>query len=297
MVFTLSGTTITQSGTDDDYSGLSAIAGVTTKTHNDLKIYEIGELRLEVTGTISHDPAKEMVVSTYGGTLMETPIITNTGTYNYGKKTESNGNIRYSALPGLYRTGEETNRPPPGNEYVSQTEWRGWNYAFLYFPSGTFQSYGGVIPSSRVIQFGRDGEAAMDITIEKTRFVKVGTTRRREIRFDNPTAINGSVDMIIDGFQVSHRALPATAKFELVNGQIVQLARGPTSATLTDLDASKNIDQYTDLGSDSQDGGSKTYIVNNSENGTNLRFMPKSGVGNTRQQGVLRVFKNAEYRL
>ena len=101
--------------------------------------------------------------------------------------------------------------------------------------------------------------------------------------------------MIVDGFQVSHRILPPIAKFESIEGQIVQLARGPTSATLTDLDASKNIDLYTDLGSDSQDGGPKTYIVNNSENGTNLRFMPKSGVGNNRQQGVLRIFKSAEY--
>ena len=162
-------------------------------------------------------------------------------------------------------------------------------------PTGTFRSYGGVIPSSRIIQFGRDGEAAANIIIEKTRFVKVGTTRRREVRFDNSVAVNGSVDMIVDGFQVSHRILPPIAKFELVEGQIVQLARGPTSATLTDLDASKNIDPYTDLGSDSQDGGPKTYIVNNSENGTNLRFMPKSGVGDTRQQGILRVFKSAEY--
>ena len=125
------------------------------------------------------------------------------------------------------------------------------------------------------------------MVIEKTKFVKVGTTARREIRFDSATGIDGSVDMIIDGFQVSHRVLPSSAKITLIEGQIVQLSRGPANTNLIDLDASQNTDPYTDLGTD-DDGGSgtevvKTYTVTNSANGTMLRLMPKSGVGNGRQ--------------
>ena len=106
--------------------------------------------------------------------------------------------------------------------------------------------------------------------------------------------------MIVDGFQVSHRVLPGNSKFTLIRGQIVQLSRGPANTNLIDLDASQNTDPYTDLGTD-DDGGSgtevvKTYTVTNSANGTMLRLMPKSGVGNSRQKGILVVKKNAEYQ-
>ena len=235
-----------------------------------------------------------MVVSTWGGNvIVATPIITNTGTYNYGSKTESNNNVRYTAMSGLYRTGDEQNAG-------GQTEWRGWEYAFFYNPTGTVRMYGGLVQSSRPIQFGRDGQANADVIIEKTKFVKVGTEHRREIRFDSATGITGSVDMIIDGFQVSHRALPADAKFTILNGQIVQLSRGPSGTSLTDLDASQNIDRYTDLGTDSDSGNgnraAKTYTVQNSVNGSDLRLMPKSGVGDVRQLGILIVTKEVEYK-
>ena len=232
-----------------------------------------------------------MVISTWGGVVkLNTPVSTISGTLNYGLKTESNSNTRYSALPGLYRTGDEG---------TGLHEWRGWEYGMLYV-LGTVRFYGGVIPSSKVIQFGRDGEANADVVIEKTKFVKVGTTARREIRFDSATGIDGSVDMIIDGFQVSHRVLPSNSKFTLIKGQIVQLSRGPANTNLIDLDASQNTDPYTDLGTDDDDGDGnevvKTYTVTNSANGTMLRLMPKSGVGPGRQKGILIVKKNAEYR-
>ena len=291
MPFALSGSTITQTGTDADYSGLSGITGVTTRTHQGIKIYEIGELRLNIDGTVTHDPAKEIVLSTWPGVVrLNTPVSTITGQLNYGKKTEANSNVRYTALPGLYRSGDEG---------TGLHEWRGWEYGLLYV-LGTVRFYGGIIPSSKVIQFGRDGEPNADVFIEKTKFVKVGTTARREIRFDSATGIDGSVDMIIDGFQVSHRVLPSSAKFELLNGQIVQLSRGPANTNLIDLDASKNTDKYTDLGTDDDDGDGnevvKTYTVTNSANGTMLRLMPKSGVGPGRQKGILIVRKNAEYQ-
>ena len=44
MAFTLAGTTITQTGTDTDLSGLSAIAGVTTSTQGDLNYLYIYRL-------------------------------------------------------------------------------------------------------------------------------------------------------------------------------------------------------------------------------------------------------------
>ena len=188
------GVTITKG--DKDYSTLAGHSGVTTTTSQGLKIYNIGDLRLDITGTQYHDPAKEIILSTYGGTAVNpaTPISTVTGGIIYGIKTESNDNVRYSAMSGLYRTGDEGG---------GLHEWRGWETGLLYVPTGTIRMYGGLVQSSRGLQFGRDGENNADVIIEKTKFVQVGTSNRREIRFDSATGIDGSVDMIIDGFQVS----------------------------------------------------------------------------------------------
>ncbi len=53
MSFSLSGSVITQSGTDTSLSGLSAIAGVTTSTEGKVTRYNIGVLTLSVTGTLT----------------------------------------------------------------------------------------------------------------------------------------------------------------------------------------------------------------------------------------------------
>ena len=49
MSFLLSGTTITQSGTDTNLSGLSGIAGVTVEDGT----YTLDALRLEITGSVT----------------------------------------------------------------------------------------------------------------------------------------------------------------------------------------------------------------------------------------------------
>jgi hypothetical protein len=53
MSFSLSGSTITQSGTDTSLAGLNGIAGVTTTTIGYFTRYDIGSLTLSVTGTLS----------------------------------------------------------------------------------------------------------------------------------------------------------------------------------------------------------------------------------------------------
>jgi hypothetical protein len=53
MSFSLSGSTITQSGTDTSLAGLTGIAGVTTTTIGYYTQYDIGTLTLSVTGTLS----------------------------------------------------------------------------------------------------------------------------------------------------------------------------------------------------------------------------------------------------
>ncbi|MGB0427395.1 MAG: hypothetical protein ACPGEC_00530 [Flavobacteriales bacterium] len=63
--FTLSGNTITQSGTDTDLSGLSGISGVTTSQQADIIQYNIGNRRLVIQGTLTIDPEKETLFIGY----------------------------------------------------------------------------------------------------------------------------------------------------------------------------------------------------------------------------------------
>lgn len=59
MAFTLSGTTITQTGTDTNLSGLSGIAGVTVVGTARKKTYVFSNTRLVVSGALSFDPELE----------------------------------------------------------------------------------------------------------------------------------------------------------------------------------------------------------------------------------------------
>ena len=81
MSFALSGSTITQSGTDANISGLSGIAGVTVTTISGRTIYNVGNRVLKVTGTLNHDNRIEEI---WFGTGAPTPTVNVTGTYNIG---------------------------------------------------------------------------------------------------------------------------------------------------------------------------------------------------------------------
>ena len=66
MAFTLSGTTITQTGVDADLSGLSAITGVTSRTlgtgfrARTEYLFDAGRF-LQINGTLTHDTDKYLL--------------------------------------------------------------------------------------------------------------------------------------------------------------------------------------------------------------------------------------------
>ncbi len=108
MTFAISNNVITQSGTDTDLSGLAGVAGVTTTTYSGSGtypakiIYNLGNAKLEIAGTLTHDPSKEVI--TIGGGANNRPIIhiLSGGTYNYGVETTFQGGTHYSVGEGLY---------------------------------------------------------------------------------------------------------------------------------------------------------------------------------------------------
>ena len=64
MAFALSGSTITQTGTDTSLSGLSAIAGVTTIANGDGSLYSFPTLVLNISGILTiADPSKQTYVA------------------------------------------------------------------------------------------------------------------------------------------------------------------------------------------------------------------------------------------
>lgn len=97
MSFSLSNTTITQSGTDTDLSGLASIAGVSVTTYgsNDSQrsVYNLGALTLNFTGTQSINPFKEKIVHNavnsvrFNGTLTVDGRRTINGVIFYSKDT------------------------------------------------------------------------------------------------------------------------------------------------------------------------------------------------------------------
>ena len=106
MSFSLSGSTITQSGTDANLSGLAGIAGVTTVAEGAASkpytVYSIGDRRLTINGTLNHDPAIEKLV--IGDGISGASILVNSGTYNYGVTTVFSGFTQRSTELGLVIT-------------------------------------------------------------------------------------------------------------------------------------------------------------------------------------------------
>ena len=62
MPFSLSGSTITQTGTDNNLSGLSSVSGVDVIDERNHSIYNVGNRQIRVNGTLSLDPETEELV-------------------------------------------------------------------------------------------------------------------------------------------------------------------------------------------------------------------------------------------
>lgn len=93
MTWALSGSTITQSGTDTNLSGLAAIAGVTASvlpTDRGLTLYNLGGLTLRVNGDLSWNPETEACVTT------NSKALTVAGTLRINGAIERNGVKTYS---------------------------------------------------------------------------------------------------------------------------------------------------------------------------------------------------------
>lgn len=142
MAFSLSGSTITQTGTDANLSGLAGIAGVTVNTlasasgtFQGVTQYVINaSTTLVVNGTISHDPDSEILVLQRNST--DRPLTIN-GTYNFGSSAVFRGGTVYQAGCGLviagYYTGTQRQfQDAIAGIYISATGTLNWKGAAIF---------------------------------------------------------------------------------------------------------------------------------------------------------------------
>lgn len=142
MAFTLSGSTITQSGTDTNLTGLSAIAGVSVDSSGIYTQYNLGSLALVVNGSLTIPTGSKLKVTGAAGITI---TINNGGTLNIGTAnslTKQNGSVitinnNFAVLECARATG---------NSYWSQ-------FGLVVNSGGTLNVYGGYIYSNQTIKF------------------------------------------------------------------------------------------------------------------------------------------------
>lgn len=143
MAFSLSGSTITQSGTDASLAGLAAIAGVTTVAQATHTTYNIGNLQLLVTGTLTIDPEIETLYCGYVSAT--TRMVRVTGTLNIGKAITENGFTRYSEGLAIYLDDTVDAFVQPGYIEFTNTSTFNWNGGTISQQFGVSGFYGGVV--------------------------------------------------------------------------------------------------------------------------------------------------------
>lgn len=106
MAFTVSSTTITQTGTDTDLSGLSAITGVTTTTLGEATIYNV-PYELTINGTLTQRYNEQLII-TEDSNSFDNEITVN-GTWNWGEDYNKFGVETYRRTLPLMFSNTPTN--------------------------------------------------------------------------------------------------------------------------------------------------------------------------------------------
>ncbi|MCT4663724.1 MAG: hypothetical protein N4A45_00655 [Flavobacteriales bacterium] len=98
--FSISGSVITQSGTNSSLDGIQNLNGVSVSTQNNIRVYNIGNRRLVINGNLTIDPETEMLIVGYASGEML--VVQNNGRLTIGKQITTNGFTRYSEGMAIY---------------------------------------------------------------------------------------------------------------------------------------------------------------------------------------------------
>lgn len=287
MSFSLAGGVITQSGTDADLSGLSGISGVTIYDDdpNQGKVtYDMGNLRLIITGTLSHNPDRELMIfhhekSSSSNNVYEKVIeIEPNSTYNYGvKTTTSDGKIGYSSGCGLMITGRGYSNWHPSDNAIN-----------IDSNNANFICRGGVIECSRGLYFGGN------VDIEETVFVNGSDRFSLEIRvFGSGTLSTDRAKNIVlaGGISVMDAYRMTEQKIIFREGAISRVYGDYFEAELFDFDVSNNVFPY-DIGNCANETQLiQDHHIINSATGSDIRSMWRDTTGSVNGTGNTFIYK------
>ena len=295
MSFSLNTTSgvITQSGTDNNLSGLSSITGVTVYNDdptNGKITYDMGDLRLDIGGTMSHDPDRELMIfhhekSSSATTVSEPVLVISAGaTYNYGvKTTTSEGKVGYSTGCGLMVTGRGYSNWHPSDNAIN-----------FGASSANFVCRGGVIETSRGLYLAGNAD------IEETVFLNASSRFSLEIRvFGNGTISTDRAQNIVlaGGISVMDAYRMTEQKIVFREGAISRVFGDYYEAELFDFDVSNNIFNY-DIGNcASTEHSIQDHHIVNSATGSDVRTMWRNTTGNTHQMGNAFIHKEVSFNI
>ena len=103
MPASITGSDITLTGVEASPTVLSTIPGVVTSTQGLYTVYDLGDRRLIIAGTLTHDPELHLI-RTGANSPQNTIDVVSGGVYNYGVETTVNGTLRRSKAMGLMIT-------------------------------------------------------------------------------------------------------------------------------------------------------------------------------------------------
>lgn len=292
MSFSLNSGTgvITQTGTNTNLSGLASISGVTVTdddpTGQGLTIYDMGDLRLKISGTLSHDPDKELMIFHHEKSSSDNgvnePVITITGnsTYNYGVKTNAYGKSGYSTGCGLMITGRPYSNWHPSDSGIKVDS-----------PTAKFVCRGGVIQSTRGLYLSGN------IDIEETVFLNMSDRFSMEIRTfgRNDIVTDRAQNIVLAGdISVMNAYRMSEQKIIFKSGAISRVYGAYYEAELFDFDVSKNTFDY-DIGNCANNSQSiQDHHIVNSATGTDVRTMWRNTTANAAQQGNTFIHKQVK---
>ena len=281
MSFSLSAGLITQSGTDANLSGLASVAGVVATdddpTGRGIIIYDMGNLRLRITGTLSHDPDKEIMIFHHtksngsNSTIERVLSIAGGGTYNYGIRTSYGGKVGYSSGCGLIFSGRPFTNWHPSDSAIH-----------IDNATANFVCRGGIIQSNKGFYLSGN------VDIEETVFLNMTNRFSMEVRtFGRNDIVTDRAQNIILAGGVSIMDARRMSEQSMIfrKGAVSRVFGDYFETELKDFDVSKNTFDY-DIGNCANDTQmiADHHIVN-SKTGSDVRTMWRNTTGNDSQQG------------
>lgn len=192
MTFNLSGSTITQSGTDTSLSSLSGISWVTVTnldngTDNPYKIYALANRKIIVNGTLTLNPDFELLAFDYNqpsGHYIEV----NTGTLNIGREDTVNGAKKPMKQVAIIFTNDDNTQSSEGAwDLEVGSSWT------LNFISGIVNSGGAwVFASGSTVNFTNHAHISGITTTTATRSARI-RQKSSALSIDADLTIEGSL--------------------------------------------------------------------------------------------------------